>query len=427
MASIRERIRDSWNVFTGRIRIRDTGTGYWFNDSSRNRLTSVVGRQSIVSSVYNRISVDCAAINIVHSRLDGNSKYIETIDDSLNKALTISANLDQTGRAFIQDVVMSMLDEGVVAIVPIETDKNPNEDSYNIYSLRVGKIKQWYPQSVLVDLYDERVGQHKDILLPKSYVSIVYNPLYEIMNEPNSTLQRLIRKISLLDSIDEQKGSNRLDLIIQLPFVVKTEARKKEAEKRRNEIAEQLSNSNYGIAYTDGTEKITQLNRSVENNLLSQIQYLTSMLYSQLGLTENVFNGTASEVEMLNYYNRTIEPILSAIIDEMKRKFLTETALSQNQSFTIFREPFKLVPTERIADLADKLTRAQVLTANEVRQLIGYTPVDDPSADELKNPNLNNPAVEDDTLLDEELLEEQSDDAFDNSDPNEMYDEELDG
>ena len=418
MASIKERIRDSWNVFTGKIRI-DESNNYstWFYNNRRR--SAFATRQNFVTSIYSRISIDCAAIKIVHSRLDQNEKYIETINDGINKAITLSANIDQTGRAFVQDVVMSMLEEGAVAIVPIETESDPNDGSYDIYTLRVGKIKKWYPQNVLVDLLDDRTGQHKDLLLPKAYVAIVSNPLYEIMNEPNSTLQRLLRKISILDSLDEQTGSNKLDLIVQLPYVIKTEARRKEAEKRRKDIEDQLANSAYGVAYTDGTEKITQLNRSVENNLLSQIQYLTSMLYSQLGLSENVFNGTANEAEMLNYYNRTIEPILSAITDEMRRKFLTDTARSQNQSFTIFRDPFRLVPAEKIADIADKFTRAQVFSANEVRALVGYKPVDDPKADELKNPNLNEPAEEMPPTTEDIPPEEQ--------DPNEMYDPNLDG
>ena len=390
MASLKDRLRDTWNVFTGKSFVqspRDAGAGTWFN-SGKRRFTRG-NAQSIVSTIYNQIAVDCAAIKIFHSRVDGNGKYLETIDDSLNKALTVSANADQTGRAFIQDVVMSMLDEGKVALVPIETSVDPRSDVYDIYSLRVGKITQWYPQHVRVDVYDERDGQHKEVIFPKNYVAIIENPLYAIMNEPNSTLQRLIRKINLLDAVDEQSSSGKLDLILQLPYVIKTDARRNEAEKRREQIEEQLRGSKYGIAYTDGTERITQLNRSVENQLLTQVQYLTSMLYSQLGMSEAVFNGTADEAAMINYYNRTIEPILSAIADEMKRKFLTETARSQHQSFTILREPFKLVPTEKIADIADKFTRAQILSPNELRAIVGYKPVDDPRADELRNPNLN--------------------------------------
>ena len=324
-----------------------------------------------------------------------NGRYAETIDDDLNQILNVEANIDQTGRDFIQDVVTSMMDEGKVAIVPVETSGSPTSDVYNIYSVRVGRITQWYPRHVRVDLYDDRTGIHKEIVLPKRYVAIVNNPFYEIMNEPNSTLQRLIRKISLLDYLDEQSGSGKLDLILQLPYVIKTEARRKEAEKRRNEIEQQLSNSKYGIAYTDGTEKITQLNRSVENNLFNQIKELTSTLYNQLGLTETIFNGTADEATMLNYYNRTIEPILSAITNEMKRKFLTLSARTQGQSFSLFRDPFKLVPTDKIADIADKFTRSQILSPNELRAIVGYKPVDDARADELRNPNLNEPAGED--------------------------------
>jgi len=397
MASIKERIRDSWNVFTGKalVNYNEVGAGTWFGSNfSRRRLTRNNG-QSIVSTIYNRIAVDCAQITIVHSRIDANGRYAETIDDDLNQILNVEANIDQTGRDFIQDVVTSMMDEGKVAIVPIETSGSPTSDVYNIYTVRVGKITQWYPRHVRVDIYDDRTGIHKELVLPKRYVAIVNNPFYEIMNEPNSTLQRLIRKISLLDYLDEQSGSGKLDLILQLPYVIKTEARRKEAEKRRNEIEQQLSNSKYGIAYTDGTEKITQLNRSVENNLFNQIKELTSTLYNQLGLTETIFNGTADEATMLNYYNRTIEPILSAITNEMKRKFLTLAARTQGQSFSLFRDPFKLVPTDKIADIADKFTRSQILSPNELRAIVGYKPVDDARADELRNPNLNEPAGED--------------------------------
>ena len=397
MASIRERIRDSWNVFTGKALVNrnDLGPGSWYGSSFNRRRLTRNNTQSIVSTIYNRIAVDCAAITIVHSRIDENGKYAETIDDDLNKTLNIEANLDQTGRDFIQDVVTSMMDEGKVAIVPIETSGNPTSDSYDIYSLRTGKITQWYPQHVRVEVYNDRTGRHEQLLLPKRYVAIVENPFYSIMNEPNSTLQRLIRKINLLDYIDEQAGSNRLDMILQLPYSLKTEARKKEAEKRLKEIEKQLSESKYGMAYVDSTEKITQLNRSIENNLWNQIKDLTSTLYSQLGLTEAVFTGTADEAAMLNYYNRTIEPILSAITNEMKRKFLTPTARSQGQSFSLFRDPFKLVPTDKIADIADKFTRSQILSPNELRAIVGYKPVDDPRADELRNPNLNEPAGED--------------------------------
>lgn len=389
MASLKERLRNSWNVFTGRIDFQNQnlGMGNWIRPD-KTRFTRG-NRQSIVSSIYNQIAVDAAAIQIVHSRIDQNGKYVETIDDPLNQVLTVEANIDQTGRNFIQDAVMSLLDEGKIAIVPIETSNNPRTDAYDIYSMRVAKILEWFPQAVKVDVYDERDGRHKSLILPKRYVAIVENPLYSIMNEPNSTLQRLIRKINLLDYVDEQSSSGKLDLIIQLPYVIKTEAKKLEAEKRRKQIEDQLAGTKYGIAYTDGTEKITQLNRSVENNLLTQVQYLTSMLYSQLGLTESIFNGTADEATMINYYNRTLEPILAAITDEMKRKFLTETARSQHQSITFFRDPFKLTSTDKIADIADKFTRAQILSPNELRGIVGYKPVDDARADELRNPNLN--------------------------------------
>ena len=396
MASIKERIRDSWNVFTGKALVNNNeiGPSNWFGAFSGRRRLTRNNSQSIVSTIYNRIAVDCSAITIVHSRIDENGKYAETIDDDLNQILTVEANIDQTGRDFIQDVVTSIMDEGKIAIVPTITSGDPKSDIYNIYSVRVGKILQWYPQHVQVDVYDDRDGRHKQLILPKRYVAIIENPFYSIMNEPNSTLQRLIRKINLLDYLDEQSGSGKLDLILQLPYVIKTDARREQAENRRSEIEKQLSNSKYGIAYTDGTEKITQLNRSVENNLLNQIQYLTSMLYSQLGLTEAVFNGTADEATMLNYYNRTIEPILSAITNEMRRKFLTLSARTQGQSFSLFRDPFKLVPTDKIADIADKFTRSEILSPNELRAIVGYKPVEDPKADELRNPNLNEPAGE---------------------------------
>ncbi|MBQ0088383.1 MAG: phage portal protein [Prevotellaceae bacterium] len=389
MASIRERLRQSWNVFTGKevILPYNYGGGYSYRPGKKSFTGG--NKQSIVSSVYNQIAVDAAAIKLLHAKVDINGMYSETIDDELNQALTVEANIDQTGRALIQDIVMSMMDEGVVAVVPVETDINPADGSYKIYSLRTAKVKEWYPAHVRVELLDDRDGRKKDILLPKRQVAIIENPLYAIMNEPNSTLQRLIRKINLLDYIDEQSSAGKLDLIIQLPYTIKTEARRKEAEKRRQDIERQLSGSKYGIAYTDGTEHITQLNRSVENNLLSQIQYLTTMLYSQLGLSEEIFKGTANESTMINYYNRTIEPILSAITDEMRRKFLTETARTQGQSITFFRNPFALVPTEKLADIADKFIRNAILSANEMRAIVGYKPIDDSRADELRNPNLN--------------------------------------
>ena len=315
---------------------------------------------------------------------------MSTIDSDLNKCLTLDANIDQTGRAFLQDAVMSMLDEGCVALVPVETDVDPNDtDSYKIFSIRTGKIVEWRPQHVKVRVYDERTGRKEDITISKSSVAIVENPLYAVINEPNSTMQRLIRKLSLLDVTDEQTASGKLDLIIQLPYIIKTEARRQQAEQRRKDIEMQLAGSKYGIAYTDGTEHITQLNRSVENNLMKQVEYLTSMLYSQLGITQTILDGTADEKTMINYYTRTIEPIVSSIVDEMKRKFLTKTARSQRQSIEFFRDPFKLVPVNDIAEIADKFTRNEILTSNEIRQIVGMKPSNDPKADELINSNIS--------------------------------------
>ena len=364
--------------------------------------------RSIITSVYNRIALDVAALNVQHIRLDENGRFLSVIQDGLNTCLTVEANIDQTARAFIQDIVVSMLDEGCVAIVPVDTTYNPSvTGSYDIQTMRVGKILDWYPQHVRVRLYNERTGTKENILVPKSTVAIVENPLYAVVNEPNSTMQRLIRKLNLLDVIDEQSGSGKLDLIIQLPYVIKTEARRQQAENRRKDIEAQLSGTKYGIAYADGTERITQLNRSVNNNLMSQIEYLTSMLYSQLGITQSILDGTADEKTMLNYNNRTIEPIISAIVDEMKRKFLTKTARSQSQSISFFRDPFKLVPVNDIAEIADKFTRNEIMTSNEIRQVIGMKPSDDPRADELRNKNLSapsesepeiNPPVEDENV-----------------------------
>lgn len=346
--------------------------------------------QSIVSSIYTRLSIDVAAVTIQHVRTDQNGRYSEVVDDDLNKCLTIEANLDQTGRAFIQDVAMSLFDEGCVAIVPVDTTVNPKiSDAFKIKSLRVGKILQWYPRHVQVRLYNDRTGDKEDIVLSKEFVAIVENPLYAVMNEANSTLKRLVHKLAILDAIDEQSGAGKLDLIIQLPYVVRNEKKKQMAEERRKDIEFQLAGSKYGIAYIDGTEHVTQLNRPAENNLMSQIEYLTSMLYSQLGLTQAVFDGTADEATMLNYYNRTIEPVLSAIVDEMRRKFLTKTARSQGQSIMFFRDPFRLVPVNEVANIADKFTRNEVLSPNEIRAIIGYKPSSDPKADELRNRNLN--------------------------------------
>lgn len=349
--------------------------------------------RSIITSVYNRIAIDVASIDIRHVRLDDNGRYIRDMDSNLNRCLTLSANLDQTPRAFIQDAVMSMLDEGCIAIVPIETEGNPLlSDSYDISNMRVGRIIEWYPTKIKVEVYNEWKGQKQQIYVPKCNAAIVENPLYSVVNEPNSTLQRLIKKLNLLDIIDNQSGSGKLDLIIQLPYVVKSQARKEQAEQRKNDIENQLMNSKYGIAYTDGTEKITQLNRPVDNNLMHQIEYLTELLYSQLGITQSVMDGTADDKVMLNYNNRTIEPIISAIVDEMKRKFLTKTAISQKQSIKFFRDPFKLVPVGELAEISDKMTRNEIMTSNEIRQIIGMKPSADPKADELRNKNLSEPS-----------------------------------
>ena len=367
---------------------QDLGPSYYYRPD-RPRFTRG-NERSIVTSVYNRIALDVSAISIQHVRLDENGRFLSTIDSDLNKCLTLDANIDQTGRAFLQDAVMSMLDEGCVALVPVETDVDPNDtDSYKIFSIRTGKIVEWRPQHVKVRVYDERTGRKEDITISKSSVAIVENPLYAVINEPNSTMQRLIRKLSLLDVTDEQTASGKLDLIIQLPYIIKTEARRQQAEQRRKDIEMQLAGSKYGIAYTDGTEHITQLNRSVENNLMKQVEYLTSMLYSQLGITQTILDGTADEKTMINYYTRTIEPIVSSIVDEMKRKFLTKTARSQRQSIEFFRDPFKLVPVNDIAEIADKFTRNEILTSNEIRQIVGMKPSNDPKADELINSNIS--------------------------------------
>lgn len=390
MPKFSDRLQHAWNAFMNKdpTRYREYGLSY-SNRPDRLRFTRG-NERTIVTSVYNRISLDCAAINIKHIRLDERDRYIETIPSSLNSCLTLEANIDQTGRAFLQDVVHSMLDEGVVAVVPVDTDIDPTiENSYKIESLRTAKIIEWYPKHVKVRLYNDNNGQFGEVVLPKKTVAIIENPLFAVINEPNSTMQRLIRKLSLLDVIDEQNGSGKLDLIIQLPYIIKTEARRKQAEDRRKDIEMQLAGSKYGIAYTDGTEHITQLNRSVDNQLMNQIESLTRMLYSQLGLTEDIMNGTADENAMNNYYNRTIEPILSAIVDEFKRKFLTKTARSQKQSIAFFRDPFKLVPISSLAELADKFTRNEIMTSNEFRQVVGMQPSDDPSADELRNKNLS--------------------------------------
>ena len=385
------RLKNAWNAFFNRdptTSYKMYGGGYSYKPD-RPRL-SRGNERSIATAVYNRIAMDCASISIQHVQLDENGRYIETRKSGLNNCLTLSANVDQTGRAFIQDAILTMLDDGCVALVPVDTTINPDiSDSYDILTMRTGKIVEWFPKHVRVSVYNEEKGKREDIIVPKSTIAIVENPLYAVVNEPSSTMQRLIRKLVLLDAIDEQSGSGKLDLIIQLPYVIKTPARKAQAEERRKDIEMQLSGSKYGIAYTDGTEHITQLNRPVENNLMKQIEFLTSMLYSQLGITQTILDGTADEKTMLNYYNRTIEPIVSAIIDEMKRKFLTKTARSQLQSIMMFRDPFKLVPVTEIATIADTFTRNEIMSSNEVRQIIGMKPSSDPQADELRNKNLN--------------------------------------
>lgn len=386
------RLKHAWNAFLNRDpperRLDYIGGGY-SHRPFYNRLGGVNDR-SIVTAVYNRIAIDAATISIQHVRLDDNGRFDETIESGLNSCLNLSANIDQTGRAFIQDIVQSMLDEGVVAVVPTTADINPKENTvFSVETMRVGKITEWFPEHVRVKLYNEITGNKEDIILPKKLVAIIENPFYAVMNEPNSTMQRLIRKLNMLDIVDEQTSSGKLDLIIQLPYVVKNDLRRKQAEERRQQIEDQLSGSKYGIAYTDGTERITQLNRSLENNLLKQVEYLTSMMYSQLGSTQEIMNGTADESTMTNYYSRIIEPIVSAIADEFKRKFLTKTARSQKQSIVFFRDPFKLVPVGTIAEMADKFTRNEIMSSNEFRQVIGLKPSKDPKADELRNKNLN--------------------------------------
>lgn len=392
MPTLRKRIKNAWNVFTSRDPteqpvFHDYGISYGYRPD-RIRLTRG-NERSIVNAVYNRIAIDVASIDVKHVKTDENDVFIEEIDSFLNDILQTEANIDQTGRNLMIDAVISLLDEGVIAIVPVDIDEDEETDSFDILSLRVAKIIQWYPEHVKVRVYNEKTGYKQDIVINKRSVCVVENPFYSVMNEPNSTLQRLIRKLNLLDAIDEQTGSGKLDIIIQLPYVIKTEARKKQAEDRRKDIEAQLAGSKYGIAYTDGTERITQLNRPAENNLLTQIEYLTSMLYSQLGITEEVLNGTADEKTMLNYYNRTIEPIMSAIVDEMKRKLLTWNARKEGQSIKFFRNPFKLVPVTEMAEIADKFGRNEILTPNEIRGIVGFKPSDDPQANELRNRNIS--------------------------------------
>ena len=390
--NIGSRVKRAWNAFLNRDPPSDRNYSYYGGYSYRpfyDRKGRAIDK-TIITAILSRIAADASSITIQHVKLDENGRYDETINSDLNACFNLSANIDQTGRAFIQDIVLSMLEEGVVAVVPVDTDLNPmTTDSYKIYSMRVGTIMEWFPNHVRVRLYNDRTGEKEEITLPKRMVAIVTNPFYAVMNEPNGTMQRLIRKLNLLDAVDEQSSSGKLDLIIQLPYVIKNDLRRQQAEERRKQIEDQLTGSKYGIAYTDGTERITQLNRSLDNNLLAQVEYLTNMAYSQLTITQEIMNGTADETAMTNYYSRTIEPIVSAIVDEFKRKFLTKTARSQNQSIVFFRDPFKLVPIGTVADMADKFTRNEIMSSNEFRQVIGLKPSKDPAADELRNKNLN--------------------------------------
>lgn len=386
-----DRLQHGWNAFMNRDPTQyyplDIGTGYSYRPD-RPRLTRG-NERSIVTAVYNRMALDVAALDIQHCKLDENSRFESTIDSKLNNCFTLEANLDQTSRAFIQDVVMSLLDEGSVAMVPIDTTIDPKLGSFDIITMRTGKILEWYPAHVKVRVYNDRTGNKEEIIVPKSTVGIIENPFFAVMNEPNSTAQRLMRKLALLDIVDEQTSAGKLDLIIQLPYIIKSEGRRKQAEARRTDIERQLASSKYGIAYTDGTERITQLNRPIENNLMKQIEYLTSMFYGQLGITQSVMDGTADEQTMLNYYNRAIEPLISAIVDEAKRKFLTKTARTQRQTILFFKDPFRLVPVNQIAEIADKFTRNEIVSSNEFRQVIGMKPSDDPKADQLINSNIN--------------------------------------
>lgn len=388
-----DRLQHAWNVFRARDPTDNWSPKVYWQGATSSRPDRPTIRpsteKSIIISIFNRIAIDVAAVPIHHVRVDGNGRYKELMTTSLEQCLTIEANKDQTGRELIQDVVLSLCDEGCVAIVPVDTSIDPENGSYSIDSLRVGKIIEWAPDRILVNLYNDQTGVRQDVWVPKKICAIVENPLYAVMNEPNSTLKRLIRKMNIMDTIDEHTGSNKLDIIIQLPYSVKSDIRRQQADTRLKDIEMQLSGSKYGIAYIDSTEHVTQLNRAAENNLFEQVNYLTTMLYSQLGLDETVFNGTADEKVMLNYYNRTIEPILSAIANNMNRKFLTKTARTQGQAIMFFRDPFRLVPVEQIAEIADKFTRNEILSPNEIRAIIGYKPIDDPRADELRNRNLN--------------------------------------
>ena len=396
MPSVVDRMKKAWDVFRGRDPTNDLtpnfkvdyGPSYSYR-SDKFRPISGTDR-TLVTAIYERIAIDVAAVTLSHAKRNDNGQYVDTIHSDLNKCLNLSANIDQTGRAFIQDLVMSMFDEGVVAVVPTYTDVNPKyNDSYKIYEMRTARIKTWFPRDVRVELYDDIAGRKKEIVLPKKCVAIIENPFYAVMNDRNSVAKQIIRKMSLMESIDEQAANSKLDLIIQLPYVIKSEARKKQAEERRKDVEAQLNNSKYGVAYTDGTERVIQLNRSLENNLLQYIEYLMDILYSQLGVSKAILDGTANEQEMLNYRNNTLEPVLSAITDEMTRKFLTSTAITQKQHIVFIQSPFKLVPANNIAEIADKFGRNAILSSNEIRSIIGYKPVDDQKADELRNNNLN--------------------------------------
>lgn len=410
--NIGSRLKRAWNAFTNRDPTggyKSVGPGYSLSPS-RPRL-SRGNEKSIVNAVLTRIAMDAAAIDIKHCRLDKNGRYLEEVDSPLNDCFNLSANIDQTGRAFKLDIYLSLLDEGCIALIPIDTTDNPDDtNSYDINSMRTGKILDWYPRHVRVLAYNDRTGEKEELVMPKSQVAIIENPAYSVMNEPNSTMQRLKKKLSLLDATDEQSASGKLDLIIQLPYAVKGELRRQQAEERRKDIEDQLMNGKYGIAWTDGTEKITQLNRSVENNLMKQIEYLTNLFYSQLGVTQSVMDGTADEKTMLNYNNRTIEPLVAAVVDEVKRKFLTKTARTKGQSISYFTDPFKLVPVDNIAEIADKFTRNEIMTSNEIRQIIGMKPSDDPKADRLINSNISQPNQEEELIVDDTEKEERSKD-----------------
>ena len=423
MPTFSERLQHAWNAFNNKDPTPIQLNSFYYGGSSYNlskRRSSFVSERSIVNTIFNRIAADVAAVDLRHIRLDEDGRYTETMDSGLNNCLSIEANIDQTGRAMIQDAVMSMFDEGVIALVPIDTTMDPNKtNSYDIQTMRTGKIKQWMPKYVRVELYNEQIGRRQEVVLPKKMVAIVENPFFSIMNEPNSTLQRLIRKLNLLDAIDEQSSAGKLDLIIQLPYVIKSEARKQQAENRRKDIEMQLAGSKYGIAYTDGTERITQLNRPVENNLMNQIKYLTETLMGQLGITNEILNGTANEETMRNYYNRIVAVILTAFAEEMRRKFLTKTARTQGQSISFFPDYFKLIPISALANIAVTLTQNAIVSSNEIRMFMGLKPSDDPEADKLKNKNINpvdetQPVTDSTTPVKEEVISEETEETIQN-------------